>query len=93
MLKLPFANQQLVDEKTLEDEQEDVLSEADVANKNIPYEADGQTKTINKLLHMQTIGGQWRKVDAYGNFFVRTSKRPEHCYYDVEGRAKKQCAN
>ena len=63
VLKLPFANQQLVDETTLDDEQEPDLGEIEVAKQNIPYEADGQTKTINKLPHMQTTSGQWRKVD------------------------------
>ena len=28
---------------------------------------------------MQTASGQWRKVDAYGNLYVSSSKRPEHC--------------
>lgn len=78
MLKLPFANQQLVDAELIEENQEDDFAAADVDKKNIPYEADGQTKTIDRLPHMQTAGGQWGKVDAYGNFYVSTSKRPEH---------------
>ena len=79
MLRLPFANQQRVDEESLEDEKHEDLNEADVVKRNIPYEADGQTKVIDKVPHMQTTNGHWRKVDAYGNFFVVTSKRPEHC--------------
>ena len=78
-LKLPFANQQLVDEELLEDEQDEDIVAVDVESNNIPYEADGQTKVIDRHAHMQTSSGQWRKVDAYGNFYVSTSERPEHC--------------
>lgn len=76
MLKLLFANQQLVDEELLEDERIEDFEAADVEKKNIPYEADGQTKVIDRHAHMQTSSGQWRKFDAYGNFFVNTSKGP-----------------
>ena len=79
MLKLPFAKQQLVDEELLEDDRGDDFDAADIEKKNIPYEADGQTKVIDRHAHIQTSSGQWRKVDAYGNFFVNASKRPEHC--------------
>lgn len=61
-----------------EDDGDDITAD-DVDRKNIPYEADGQTKVIDRLPHMQTSSGQWRKVDAYGYFYVITSKRPEHC--------------
>ena len=75
ILKLPFANQQLVDEELLEDEQGEAFEAVDVERKNIPYEADGQTKVIDRHPHMQTSCGQWTKVDAYGSSYVNTSHK------------------
>ena len=43
----------------------------------IPLENDGMTRIIGTQKYRQTVAGIWRKVDAYGNFFLQTSKRPD----------------
>ena len=44
----------------------------------IPLEKDGMTRIIGSQKYRQTAAGIWRKVDAYGNFFLQTSKRPDY---------------
>ena len=39
---------------------------------------DGRTKIICPHRFMQTTAGYWRKVDAFGHFFLQSSKRPEY---------------
>ena len=44
----------------------------------IPLENDGVTRIIGAQKYRHTATGIWRKVDAYGNFFLQTSERPDH---------------
>ena len=44
----------------------------------IPLENDGMTRIIGSQRYRQIKAGIWRKVDAYGNFFVQSSKRPDY---------------
>ena len=52
----------------------------------IPLEKDGMTRIIGTQKYRQTAVGIWRKVDACGNFFVQTSKRPDYIVLTVCGR-------
>ena len=73
LVTLPYENQQAID-LGLEDD-EDVEAEG---HDDIPDENDGQTNIIGNLPYIQTAGGQWRKVDVFGNFYVKTLKTLEH---------------